>query len=100
MPVCSRSVWHTIGEEHRNLRVDHAPVLPPAGQFFRDVHHGQIQHLEQAVIRRKDRFRLRHLSELPVEAFNNIGGVDQPAHPRLISAKLIPVSLFFDMRYT
>ena len=38
--------------------MDHTPVLPPAGPFLRNVHHGQIQHFQQAVIRRKDRFCL------------------------------------------
>ena len=60
--------------------MDPAPILPPAGPFFRNIHHRQIQHLEQAVISRKDRFCLRHLAELPVEALNGIGGIDEPTH--------------------
>ena len=41
---------HALGEIDGHLGVDQAPVLPPAGPLFRDVHHGQIQHFQQAVI--------------------------------------------------
>lgn len=42
IPACSQSVRHTVGEEHRQLRMDHAPVLPPASPFLRNIRHGQI----------------------------------------------------------
>ena len=60
--------------------MNHAPILPPASPLFRDVHHRQIQHFKQAVIRRKDGFRLGHFAELPVEPLNGVGGVDPPPH--------------------
>ena len=47
MPVCSRSVRHAIREEYRQLGVDHAPVLPSASPFFRDIHHSKVQHFQQ-----------------------------------------------------
>ena len=34
MPVCSRSIRHTIREEHSQLCVDRAPVLPSASPFL------------------------------------------------------------------
>lgn len=53
--------------------------LPMSGPLFRDIHHGQVQHFQQAVIGRKYRFRLGYLAQLPVEPFNCVGGIDQPA---------------------
>ncbi len=40
IPVCSRSVRHTVGKEHGQLRMDQTPVLPPAGPFLRNIYHG------------------------------------------------------------
>ena len=60
--------------------MDHAPVLPADGPLFCNVHHRQIQHFEQAVVRRENRFRLCHLAELTVEALNRVRRVNQPAH--------------------
>ena len=57
-----------------------APILPPAGPFFRNIHHRQIQHFEETVVRRKDRFCFRHLAELAVEALDGVGRVDKPTH--------------------
>jgi hypothetical protein len=59
------------------LGVYDAPVLPPASPLSCDIHHGQIEHFQQAVISRKYRFRLGHLAKLSVEALNGIGGIDQ-----------------------
>ena len=77
-PLCHRSetalLRHALGEVDSHLGVDHTPVLPPAGPLLRDVHHGQIQHFQQAVIGGKDRFSLGHLAELAVKALNGVGG--------------------------
>ena len=43
-----------------------APVLPSASPFPGNVHHSQIQHLQQTVIRREYRFCLGHFPKLPV----------------------------------
>ena len=80
IPACSRSIRHTSCEEYRQLCVYHAPVLPPAGPFLRNIHHRRIEHLEQTVIRREDRFCLGHFPELPVKALDRIGRIDQAAH--------------------
>ena len=85
---------HALGEKDGHLGVDHTPVLAPAGPFFRNIHHGQIQHFQQAVIGGKDRFGLGHLAQLAVEALNGVGGVDQP--PNLlrvleIGAQVCPI---------
>ena len=58
--------------------MDHAPALPPAGPLFGNIHHGQIQHFQQAVIGGEYGFGLGHLAQLAVEALNGIGGIDQP----------------------
>ena len=71
---------HTVVKIDGQLCVNPAPILPSAGPFFRNVHHRQIQHLEKTVICRKDGFCLRHLAELPVEALDGIGRIDQPPH--------------------
>lgn len=80
IPACSQSVRHTVGEEHRQLRMDHAPVLPPASPFLRNIRHGQIWHFQQTGIRREHRFGLGHFPELPVKALDRIGRIDQAAH--------------------
>lgn len=61
---------HTLGKLDGHLGVDQAPILPTSGPFFRNVHHDQIQHFQQAVIGRKHRFGLGHLVQLAVEALD------------------------------
>ena len=80
MPVCSRSLRHAIRKEYSQLSVDHAPVLPSASPFLRDIHHGQIEHFQQAVIRGKHGFCLGHFPELAVEALDGVGRIDQAAN--------------------
>ena len=46
--------------------MDLPPILTMTCPFFRDVDHGQIQHFQQAVIRRENRFCLGHFPKLPV----------------------------------
>jgi len=68
--------------------------LPPTCPLLRDVHHSQIQHLEQAVIRGKHRLGFGNLPELTVEALYGIGGIDQPPHllrKLEIGAQICPV---------
>ena len=67
------------GEVNRHLGVDHAPVLPPTDSLFGNIHHGQIQHFQQAVVGGEYRFGLGYLAQLAVEAFNVIGSIDQPS---------------------
>ena len=80
MPVTAVLFGHALGKVDRHLGVNQAPILSPPGPFFRNVHHGQIQHFQQAVISGKHRFGLGHLAELAVETLNCVGGVDQPAY--------------------
>ena len=72
------SVRHAVGKVDSQLGVDDAPVLASARPFFRNVHHGQIQHLQQAVVRWENRLGLGHLPQLAVKALNGVGGIDQP----------------------
>ena len=60
--------------------MDQAQVLPQSSPLFRNIHHSQIQHFQQAIIGRKDGLGLGHLAQLAVEALNGVGGADQPAH--------------------
>lgn len=60
--------------------MDHTPVLASACPLFRDVHHGQIQHFQQAVIRGEHGFGFGHLPKLTVEALYSVGGIDQSPH--------------------
>ena len=60
--------------------MDHAPVLPPSRPLFRDVHHRQIQHFQQAVVCGKHRFGLGHLAQMATETLYGVGGIDQPAY--------------------
>ena len=74
----SRLFQHPVDIVHRQLGVDDGPVLPTAGPFLRDVQHGQIQHFQQAVIRRENSLGFGHLAELAVEALDSVGRIDQP----------------------
>ena len=58
------------------LGVDLPPVLPVSGPFFRDIHSCQIQHFQKAVIWRKNGLAFGHFSELTIESFNGICGVN------------------------
>ena len=58
------------------LGVDLPPVLPVSGPFFRDIHSCQIQHFQKAVIRRKNGLAFGNFSELTIESFNGICGVN------------------------
>ena len=62
--------------------------------LFGDVQHGEIQHLEQAVICRENSLGFSHLTQLPIEALYGIGRINQP--PKLlreleICAEICPV---------
>ena len=64
--------------------------------LFGDVQHGEIQHLEQAVICQENSLGFSHLTQLPIEAFYGIGRINQP--PKLlreleICAEICPVFL-------
>ena len=61
------------------LGEDLAPVNSAAGPFFRNIPHGQIQHFEQAVIRRENGLGFCHFPELAVESLNIVRGIDQSA---------------------
>ena len=79
-PATTVLLGHALGKVDGHLGVDQAPIMPPSGPLFRNVHHGQVQHFQQAVIGGKDRLGLGHLAQLAIKPLNGIGGVDQPAH--------------------
>ena len=88
------SVRRTLCEADRQLGVDDAPILAPPSPFLGNIHHGQIQHFQQAVIGGKDGLGLGHLTKLAVKALNGVGGIDQsPDFLRIleISAEIGPV---------
>ena len=70
-------VRQPVSEKYLQLGMDNAPFPALARPFFRDVHHRQIQHFQQAVVGRKHRFGFCDLAQLPVKSFNGIGGVNQ-----------------------
>lgn len=49
-------VRQPVSEKYLQLGMDNAPIPALACPFFRDVHHRQIQHFQQAVIGRKHGF--------------------------------------------
>lgn len=51
--------------------------MASARPFFCDVSSRDIQHFEQAVICRKYAFVFGHFSQLAVEPFDGVGGVNQ-----------------------
>ena len=91
-----RSFGNAAAVVQCELRVYLRPVLPTASPLFGDVQHGEIQHLEQAVICRENSLGFSHLPQLPIEALYGIGRINQP--PKLlreleICAEICPVSL-------
>ena len=66
-----------ILEEDRQLSINLAPILTASRPLFGNVHHRQIKHLQQAVIRRKYRLGFCHLAELTVESLDGVRGVNQ-----------------------
>lgn len=79
---------HTVSVEDHELSVDHAPIHAPPRPFLRNIHHRQIQHFQKAVVRREYRFRFGHLSELAVEAFDGIRGINQSADGVITTPKI------------
>jgi hypothetical protein len=67
-----------VGEENFKLRIDKPPVPASANPFFGDVHGGQIEHFEQAVVVGKNDLAFGDFSELAVEPLNGIRG--RPPH--------------------
>ena len=57
--------------------MDQVPVLTPSVPFFRNVHHRQIQHFQQAVVGRKNGFGLGDFPQLAVKALYRVGCIDQ-----------------------
>lgn len=57
--------------------MDHTPAQPVSGSLSGNVHHGQIQHLQKAVVRLEYGFSLFYILQLAVESLNNIGDVNQ-----------------------
>ena len=43
-------ISHSFGEIDSELGMDQVPVLTPSVPLFRNVHHRQIQHFQQAVV--------------------------------------------------
>ena len=72
------SVRHPVGKVDSQLSVDDAPILAPARPFLGDVHHGQVQHLQQAVVRWENGLGLGHLPQWAVKTLNGVGGIGQP----------------------
>ena len=56
--------------------MDLPPILSVTCPFFRDIHHGQIQHFQETLIGREYRLRFRNLPQLPVKSLNGIRGID------------------------
>ena len=70
----------SVSEKDNQLRVDQVPVLASFCPFLGNIHHGQIKHLEQAVVRWKNGLGFCHFSELTIKAFNSVCSINQPAH--------------------
>ena len=56
--------------------MDLSPILSMSSPFFRDIHHGQIQHFQETLIRREYRLGFRDLPQLPVKSLDGIRGID------------------------
>ena len=68
--IIRKSVFKIDG----HLGMENALILA-ACPLLRYVHHGKVEHFQQAVICREYGPGLCHLAHLPVEAFYGIGGI-------------------------
>ena len=73
--VPASSIRFSVSEIDRQLGVDYAPILAPSRPFPGNVHHGQIQHFQQAVIGGNGP-GFGHLAQPAVEGRNGVGGAD------------------------
>ena len=73
-PVPAVLLRHALGKVDGHLGMDDTPVLPPSSALLGNIHYGQVQHFQQAVIGGKDRFSFGHLAELAVKTLNGVGG--------------------------
>jgi hypothetical protein len=71
---------YLVGVIDRQLGVDDTPVLPMPSPFLRNVHHGEIQHFQQTVIRRENCLGFGDLAKLAIETLNDIDRIDQPTN--------------------
>ena len=57
--------------------MDHTPILPTTGPFFRNIHRCKIEHFQQAFVARKNSFIFCYLTQLSVKGFDRIRCVNQ-----------------------
>ena len=77
-----RSIGDTVAVVQRELRVNLTPVQPPSRPLFSDVQHGEIEHLEQAIVGWENRLGFSHFSQLPIETLNSVCRINKP--PKLL----------------
>ena len=70
----------SVCEEYLQLRVNSPQIFSTSCPFFCDIHHSQIQHFQQAIIRWEYRLSFGDLAQLAVEILNGIRGVNKCAH--------------------
>ncbi len=79
-PTLAVLLRHAFDKVYGHLGVEQALILPPSSPLSSNIHHGQMQNFQQAVVCGKDEFGLGYLAQLAVEVLNGVGGVDQPAN--------------------
>lgn len=77
--IASCLEFYPIREYDRQLGHDFAPVAYRKNPALGNIRLREPQELQERFIMRKHRGRLGHLTELPVEIFYRIGGVDHLA---------------------
>ena len=91
---------HPVPEEYLKLGMYLRPILTLARPLPCDVHSGKVEHLEKNIVIGENSLVLRHFSQLPIETFNGVGGVDEsPDLLRIleIGRKLRPVRQDLDI---
>ena len=74
------SVNPAYGRQRTQPTVRGSCSNPATGPFLCNIHHGQMQHFQQAAIRREDRLCLGRFPQLSVKSFDCVGRIDQTAH--------------------
>lgn len=70
-------LFDPIVEVDFQLGVNLAPILAATGPFLGYVDHGQAQDFQEAIVSGENRLAFCDFSELAIESFNGIGGIDQ-----------------------
>ena len=90
-----QSNLNSVAEEDHEVIQDRTPVLDWHSPFVYDVHRGQIKDFHKRIVGNEGALCLGNLSELPVEIFDGVCGVNELSYFRRVfkhRGKRVPVN--------